>query len=241
MIRLLRKGKIEGIYDGVEWLIDPQTLDDFARRYLRKGVNPEAANKDKGNETPAAKGSMKIFLSSMVISAAVAALTTMVVMAGEVILLDNVVNKAPEQGTPAGVVAEMGWGIPYEVAITPLTITAIPATGSHTVNNAVKATVYYPGVYSITMSIMNVDQLKRYYDYMIIVFETDDDGAHTVDRPGVNSQLMALTLDNPTDTTLFYAAHPGDVLLADAAIYWDAQDVPHSKVPILLKVLIEAH
>ena len=58
----MRKGKIEGIYDGVEWLIDPQTLDDFARRYLRKKVNPDAANKDKGNETPVVKGSMKIFL-----------------------------------------------------------------------------------------------------------------------------------------------------------------------------------
>ena len=59
----------------------------------------------------------------------------MVVMAGKAILLDNVVNKAPEQGTPAGVVAEMGLGIPYEVAITPLTITAIPATGSSTAGN----------------------------------------------------------------------------------------------------------
>ena len=60
---LLRKGKIEGIYDGVEWLIDTRTLDDFARRYLRKKVNPDAANKDKGNETPVVKGSMKIFLT----------------------------------------------------------------------------------------------------------------------------------------------------------------------------------
>ena len=52
---------------------------------------------------------------------------------------------------------------------------------------------------------------------------------------------MALTLDNPTDTTLFEAHHQDDVLLADATIYWDARDVPHSKVPILLKVLVEAH
>ncbi|MCL0053359.1 hypothetical protein M1M86_02620 [Dehalococcoidales bacterium] len=56
-------------------LLTPKTLEDFARRY----PNPDAAN--KGNETLAAKGSMKIFLPIV----AVVALTAMVVMAGEVI------------------------------------------------------------------------------------------------------------------------------------------------------------
>ncbi|MCL0088000.1 hypothetical protein M1N86_01380 [Dehalococcoidia bacterium] len=173
----------------------------------------------------------------------IAGLVTAGVFAATGTPLGDVVDApAPEQGTPAGVVAEMGLGTPYEVTIRLAEITAIPATGAHAIHEAVQATVYYPGVYSITMSIMNVDQLKEYYDYMVIVFRTDGRVAyHTVDRPGPGMQLMALTLDNPTDTTLFYAAHPGDVLLADAAIYWDAQDVPHSKVPILLKVLIEAH
>ncbi|MCL0094663.1 hypothetical protein M1N58_02045 [Dehalococcoidales bacterium] len=147
----------------------------------------------------------------------------------------------PEQGTPAGVVAEVAQRPLYEVKIDLGTIEAIPATGSSTNRDAVQAKVYRAGVYSITMSIMNVDQLKKYYDYMIIVFETDPGpDTHTVDRPGPDRQLMALTLDNPTDTTLFYA-DAGDVLWADAIIYWDARDVPHSEVPILLKVLIEAH
>ena len=151
----------------------------------------------------------------------------------------------PEQGTPAGVVAEVAQRPLYEVKIDLGTIEAIPATGSSTNRDAVQAKVYRAGVYSITMSIMNVDQLKKYYEYMAIVFRTSDrtteDGwEHTVDRPGRGSQLMALTLDNPTDTTLFYA-DGRDVLWADATIYWDARDVPHSEVPILLKVLIEAH
>ena len=80
---------------------------------------------------------------------------------------DVVGAPAPEQGTPAGVVAEMGLGTPYEVTIQLAEITAIPATGAHTVDGAVSALVYQAGVYSITMSIMNVDQLRKYYDYMI--------------------------------------------------------------------------
>ncbi|MCL0046533.1 hypothetical protein M1N18_00915 [Dehalococcoidales bacterium] len=153
----------------------------------------------------------------------------------------------PEQGTPAGVVAEVAQRPLYEVKIDLDPVIAIPATGSDTIPNAVQATVYRAGVYSITMSIMNVDQLKKYYEYMAIVFRTSDDRTtgdgweHTVDQPGPDRQLMALTLDNPTDTTLFYAGARDDELWADATIYWNARDVPHSEVPILLKVLIEAH
>ena len=90
------------------------------------------------------------------------------------------------------------------------------------------------------MSIENTRQLKGYFSYLIVSFKADD--SHEI-RPRNGSQIMALTLEQPEDTTLIQATAAEATLSMTVKVYWDKQgkDQPFSQVPILLKVQVVPH
>ena len=144
-----------------------------------------------------------------------------------------------EEGTPAGVAGVLVARIPYHVEIKKNMIYLDPGLSAYKgIENAVRLTVTHAGLKELTISIVNVEQLKEHFDYLVLAFSVGDAAGGL---PPAGAQIMALTLDQPSDTALMWVEAGGDVWHFHRIIYFDAkEDVVANAVPIVIKVLVES-